>query len=326
MARNTSVVIISTRVDTSTDAVVRELDRRGVECTRFNTDEYPYNAQITTHVEEHQASTSLATQTHSSDVLDNATGIWFRRLRTPSPPANMAKGVHEYCINEARAALVGSLLGVRSRVMSHPHVIWRAEHKVEQLRLASKIGLKIPRTTVTNDPEEVKLAYNRSGGRLVVKPVRRGYVCLDQDDERAVYTSLVEEEHLERVASAQMAPAIYQHLVDKSCDVRATFVDGDLFVAEIDSQRDVDAKLDWRRTSDPDLPHRPATLPDRLETSIQRLMASLDLRFGAIDFVLTPDGDYLFLEVNPNGQWLWLDDQLNFGISGKIAEWLAGAN
>jgi glutathione synthase/RimK-type ligase-like ATP-grasp enzyme len=54
-------------------------------------------------------------------------------------------------------------------------------------------------------------------------------------------------------------------------------------------------------------------------------MESLHLTFGAIDMIQTPDGDYVFLEVNPSKQWLWLDDMLGFGISDTIAEWLAGA-
>ncbi|MBN1959418.1 MAG: hypothetical protein JW841_00605 [Deltaproteobacteria bacterium] len=113
---------------------------------------------------------------------------------------------------------------------------------------------------------------------------------------------------------------------DKSCDVRVTFVDGELFVAEIDSQQDQDAVIDWRHTPDPKLPHRQADLPKQLQTSIQTLMTALELRFGAIDFIRTPDDDYVFLEVNPNGQWLWLDEQLGFGITRRVAAWLAGVD
>ena len=47
-----------------------------------------------------------------------------------------------------------------------------------------------------------------------------------------------------------------------------------------------------------------------------------DLQYGAIENVLTPDGQFVFLEINPNGQWLWLDDMLSLGITTAIAEWL----
>jgi D-alanine-D-alanine ligase-like ATP-grasp enzyme len=53
-------------------------------------------------------------------------------------------------------------------------------------------------------------------------------------------------------------------------------------------------------------------------------MAELNLEYGALDFVLTPDGRFVFLEINPNGQWLWLDDMLSLGITTAVAEWLSG--
>lgn len=324
--RERRVAIVSTRVDVSTDAVVRELGRRGIPCMRFNTDEFPYDARLTTRIDSKHASASLRSTTHAIENLDSATGVWFRRIRTPMPPPNSAAGVHEYCINESRAALIGSLIGTQKRTMSPPHAIWRAEHKIEQLRVAARLGFTIPQTTVTNDPDEVRRAYAATGGRLVVKAVRRGYIRLGDDDERAVYTSIVKEEHLDRDAAIQLAPAIYQRLVAKRCDVRATVVGGKLFAAEIDSQQDPEAVTDWRRTSDPELPHRRAELPAHLRVLIQGLMTALELRFGAIDLVRTPDDEYVFLEVNPNGQWLWLDDQLDLGITSAIASWLAGVD
>jgi glutathione synthase/RimK-type ligase-like ATP-grasp enzyme len=104
--------------------------------------------------------------------------------------------------------------------------------------------------------------------------------------------------------------------------VRVTYVGGHLFVAEIDSQSDPAAKVDWRRTANPDLPHRRAALPRAVEQGIGRLMEVMDLRFGAIDLIRTPGDAYMFLEVNPSGQWLWLDDILDFGITEAVADWL----
>ena len=63
-------------------------------------------------------------------------------------------------------------------------------------------------------------------------------------------------------------------------------------------------------------------LPEEIATACQRLMKALNLRFGAVDLVLAPNGQYYFLEINPNGQWLWLEDKLGFPITNKIMEWL----
>jgi glutathione synthase/RimK-type ligase-like ATP-grasp enzyme len=82
--------------------------------------------------------------------------------------------------------------------------------------------------------------------------------------------------------------------------------------------------VDWRCTTNPRLPHHRISLPKNLETMILGMMALLKLEFAAIDMIQTPTGEYVFLEVNPNGQWLWLDDMLELGISDAVAHWLGG--
>ena len=157
---------------------------------------------------------------------------------------------------------------------------------------------------------------------MIAKPVRSGYV--DTGDEQfAVYTSQVLESHLDDLSGAQLSPTIFQPLIPKLVDVRATFVGEELFVAEIESQTDAAAMVDWRRTTNPLLPHRRASLPRAVEQASRRLMKRLGLVFGALDFVRTPDNEWIFLEVNPNGQWLWLDDMLELGITDAVADWLA---
>jgi glutathione synthase/RimK-type ligase-like ATP-grasp enzyme len=102
-----------------------------------------------------------------------------------------------------------------------------------------------------------------------------------------------------------------------------TIVGQRIFAASIDSQSDPNATIDWRKTENPLLPHAPIELPKPLQQSLLELMMRLSLSYGAIDLVLTPDGRYVFLEVNPNGQWLWIDEMLSLGISQSIAEWLS---
>jgi glutathione synthase/RimK-type ligase-like ATP-grasp enzyme len=129
-------------------------------------------------------------------------------------------------------------------------------------------------------------------------------------------------DHLDHLCEARLSPAIYQELVEKRSDVRVTYVGGRLFVAEIDSQGDDAAKVDWRRTANPDLPHRRAELPTSICENLRRLMLALCLEYGAIDLIRTLDDQYVFLEINPNGQWQWLDDILQMGITESIVGWL----
>jgi glutathione synthase/RimK-type ligase-like ATP-grasp enzyme len=95
------------------------------------------------------------------------------------------------------------------------------------------------------------------------------------------------------------------------------------FAALIDSQSDPAAVTDWRQTNNSALPHQTVTLPDSIAGKLHELMGALRLTFGAIDLIQTSSGDYVFLEINPSGQWLWLDDMLSLGISDAMADWLA---
>jgi len=180
----------------------------------------------------------------------------------------------------------------------------------------------IPETVVTNDAAEARVAFARFGGQMIAKPVRTGYIEIG-GAPHAIYTSAVSASDLEDMSGAELSPVIYQPLIPKRCDVRVTVVGDQLFIAEIDSQGNEAAKVDWRRTDDPLLPHRRGSIPDELAAAVREFMRRLGLTFGALDFVATPDGELVFLEVNPNGQWLWLDDQLELGISDTVAQWLA---
>lgn len=312
MALAPRILVISTAVDPATDFVVKALDRLGAEVTRVDTETYPYELHATFALTEQRARPAWG---------EGFGSIWYRRIRSPGAPSDVPADVHDYCCQEAKTFVVGSVLGSRCPAMSDPYRVWAAENKLFQLRIAQGSGLDIPATVITNDPAEVRRFFDACSGRLVVKPLRSGYVEI-AGQPHAVFTSRVREEHLAHLGNATPCPSIYQVLVDKDCDVRVTYVDGELFSAEIDSQSDPDATVDWRRTANPDLPHRPVKLPDELATRISDFMNRLGLVFGALDFIRTPGGAYVFLEVNPNGQWLWLEDRLEFPISDRIASWL----
>jgi glutathione synthase/RimK-type ligase-like ATP-grasp enzyme len=314
------VLVVSTALDTSTDEVVAKLQGRGVRTTRLDTERYPFSSRLTA---------TLGTGAHpllEADLdgasMGDVTSIWYRRIRSPERPTTMNPGVYDFCLRESRSALLGTLLSLGRRMMSPPERVWAAEHKLLQLATAKAVGLHIPETVVTNDAEQIRAAFHHFRGQMIAKPVRTGYVDYGFE-QHAIYTSQVLEEHLEDLSGAHLSPSIFQPLIPKRADVRATFVGASLFVVEIDSQSDPAAVVDWRKTENPALPHRVATLPQVVEERARDFMRRLGLAFGALDFIRTPEGDWVFLEVNPNGQWLWLDDMLNLGITEAIASWLA---
>jgi glutathione synthase/RimK-type ligase-like ATP-grasp enzyme len=307
------VLIISTIADAATDEIVRILNEGRVPCIRVNTENFPFSGKFLNR--------PGACAQFDQKYISTPRSIWYRRLRTPSRPDDMDSGVYDFCLQESRAALLGQILHINTRWMSHPRAIWQAENKPFQLSTAAAIGLRIPRTVITNDPIEIRAAF-ADFGDMIVKPVRSGYF-MNEGEEYSVFTSRVLKSHLESLDSALRCPSIYQELVPKRFDIRITVVGHKIFGAAIDSQSDAFALVDWRHASNPNLPHCAISVPQDLQAQLLALMDRLDLSFGAIDMIETPSGEYVFLEINPSGQWLWLDDLLNFGISNAVAEWLA---
>lgn len=316
---SSNVLVISTSIDQSTDEVVKRLVQRGVPTQRFDTERFPYDTSLSVDLD---GALSLGLDCGAAFQTVEPSSVWYRRVRSPQKLTDMNPGVHEFCVREARSTLLGATLACSARFMSWPPSVWAAENKVYQLECARRIGLPIPRTVVTNRPAAIVAAFERFGHRMIIKPARSGYVDYG-NEQRAVYTNQILEEHMSRIESARLSPAIYQELLDKDCDVRVTIVGSKFFVAEIDSQTDEAARIDWRHTVNPNLPHRAGTLPPAIEDGIRRLLDMLGLVFGAVDLVRTRDGRWYFLEVNPNGQWLWLEDKLGFMIADEIAEWLS---
>ena len=311
-------------MDVATDAVVTALSKRSVRVTRWNSEDFPFQQSLTARISAAADGIVATADPVGRSPVDfhSASSIWYRRVRVPEKPEGFSTGIYEFCMRESRAALLGTILGLNKRTMSPPAAIWAAEHKIFQLAVAKSAGFAIPETVVTNKPAEVRAAFAKFDGNMIAKAVRSGFLETGSA-QFAIYTSQVLEEHLATIEDARWSPAIYQPLIAKKCDVRVTVVGDRFFVAEIDSQVDSAATVDWRRTNNSDLPHRRASLPRQVAEALRQTLSRLGLAFAAIDLIRTPEDGYIFLEINPNGQWLWLDEILGFGISEAIADWLS---
>jgi len=305
-------------VDLATDPVVRALQDMGTPVVRVNTEDLPFSGVIDYSIGVTKPTAIFSDRACTEDWFG---AVWYRRLRVPTMPADMDAGVYDFCVRENRSALIGGLIGHKTRWMSHPGAIWKAEFKPYQLQVATQVGLDVPKTLISNRPESIREFYQQHKP-IIAKPVRSGYV-VKNGVECAVFTTKLEDEVMNDLSDAALSPTIYQELLPKAYDIRVTIVGRRLVAVSIDSQSDPNAIIDWRKTENPLLPHAPIELPEPLQRSLFELMSRLSLAYGAIDLVRTPDGRYVFLEINPNGQWLWIDEMLSLGISRSIAKWLS---
>jgi glutathione synthase/RimK-type ligase-like ATP-grasp enzyme len=188
--------------------------------------------------------------------------------------------------------------------VSEPTNIRAAEEKAHQLREARSVGFSVPETLLTNDSDEARAFVDRWHGVAVVKSVASAW-WEDAGQARFVYASLVTLDDLptpERLASA---PVCLQQPISPKRDVRVSVVDGTAFAAVRDiSVNDPEQPIDWRRARDQ--PWSAYPLPDEIARACCALVKRLRLRFSGIDLVLDGEGQFWFLELNPNGEWGWL--------------------
>ena len=115
----------------------------------------------------------------------------------------------------------------------------------------------------------------------------------------------------------RFAPVIFQEHVQAEIDLRVTIVGDLVFAAEIASGETA-YRVDYRMTMDK-AAMRPHELPEALQAQLLAFMGELGLIYGAIDLRLTPTGDYVFLEVNPAGQWLFIEERTGLPITEAVA-------
>jgi len=228
----------------------------------------------------------------------------------------------EACVNESCQTLYGAIACLDCFQLDTLAAVRRADHKEVQLQKARELGLEIPDTLITNDPDEVSVFFHRHGGRVVTK-TQSSFAIYRDGEEQVVFTSALLEEHLAELDGLRYSPMMFQERLAKRVEIRATVVGRRVFAAMVDSQRHDRAAVDWRRHGVGLIDAwRPYSLPRKVEQGLLGLCQFFGLNYGAADLVVTPEGRHVFLEINAGGEWFWLQPILP--IAEALADVLTG--
>lgn len=314
-----SVLILTHQFDPTTDKVVEELNNRDVPVVRMDTSEFPESLSVGAELANDRWSGRLRTVRRCLD-LSAVSGIYYRRPTSFEFHPELAENERRWSAVEARMGF-GGLLATLEPWLNHPHRIGYAEYKPVQLSSAVAAGLLVPRTLVTNEPETAR-AFVTDVGLAVCKPFSGSGVYCDEGF-RQVFCSVVGPEQCadERISRTMH---LFQEWVPKDYEVRLTVVDGQFFAARIDGRSEA-AYVDWRADYGA-LSYQAVETPKFVRSRVNALLDRLELRFGALDFVVAPDGEWWFLECNPNGQWAWIEDETGMPIAAALADALEGSS
>lgn len=276
--------------------MVRELDRRGVRVVRLNTERAP-DWRLTLY----PTGGWWVGGARRSIESDECVGVWWRR---PEVPAVSTPSAAAEAIADQWRTLIAALANVAGPTwVSEPMKIRAAEDKSRQLRHAAAAGLIVPDTLWTNDLKEARAFVARWGGEAVVKSVASAW-WEKAGQGHFVFASLVGADELPVAGRLASAPVCFQQPIVPKRDIRVT-VAGDAVLSAIrDTTFGRPEPLDWRRASE--RAWSPYVLPPDIADACRELVGGLGLRFGGIDLALDDSGVYWFLELNPNGEWGWL--------------------
>ncbi len=219
-----------------------------------------------------------------------------------------------FAANEANEALSGIWHSLDAFWVNDPGRDQIAHRKAFQLSVAQDVGLRIPHTLITNDPAEARAFVDARGYRSVIY---KSFSATQRDWRE---TRLLRPEELDLLDNVRYAPVIFQEYVEAVYDLRVTVVGREIFAVAIHSQ-ETEYKVDFRM----DIASariEAVALPQEVERGLHALMARLGLVYGAIDMRLTPDGRYVFLEINPAGQWLFVEQPSGQPIADAMARLL----
>lgn len=322
------VLIISNPEDEHVPDVVRRLEHYGAQVILFWPEELGNSASLSFQFPDRSAVPRICLQVDTNRYDFNDFGaIWFRRPRLPSLNGyTLSQEGLEFARDEWKTLLHSAYGLIRNPLwVSHPDALSQASNKIRQLTMAHEIGLRVPQTLITNNPDLAREFIAEYNHHVVAKATGTGWVYNEGGhDVTYVLTNRLSQADLAGLQEIRVSPVTFQEEIPKAFEVRANIVGSRCLAIRIESQRSEISSVDWRRYDVMNTPYLPHQLPVDIEAKCLRLCQMLGLEFGAIDLICTPDGAYVFLEVNANGQFLWAEQLSGVRVSDAIARLLAG--
>jgi glutathione synthase/RimK-type ligase-like ATP-grasp enzyme len=238
--------------------------------------------------------------------------IWWRRANLHQRlPEDITEPSHIDLINnDCRTALQGILLSeFHGRWVSNPAATTAAENKLVQLRAAVAAGLAIPRTLVTQDVGSLKRFQDEVGGEIVIKAVRG-------TRQAALLSSRLTDAHFDYPDSIKLSPTIYQECVSGTSHLRVCCFGDRVVAVRLESE-----DLDWRANLE--IPAAPYSLEPDTQRKLIRLLEILGLRMGVFDLKLNCNGQPVYLEVNPQGQFLFMEGMSGVDVTTPCLDFLS---
>lgn len=299
---NRKVLIVTIGDDLHALAVQAALRNRKIECSIIESDLFSGRESIGLRFSSAGCGEALL-RTAEGTLVDASSVdlIWWRRPKSKQQidQTSLREDHLGLINNDCTASLVGGLESqFRGKWVSDPRATEYASNKINQLSLAPMAGFRIPETLISQSRDDLIQFYKKHSGKIIMKPVAGTPGPL-------LFTQFVSQVHLDSEQSIRTCPTIYQEFVPGKRHLRLNCFGVHCHACVIESDA-----LDWRPNLN--VPIHQWQVPEGLSKKVRHALDLLGLEMGIVDLKETEQGDIIWLEVNPQGQFLFLE-----GITGQ---------
>jgi glutathione synthase/RimK-type ligase-like ATP-grasp enzyme len=320
------LLILTSEGDLHADAVIKQIADRGRDfgVIRINTDCLSTNLDYCFHWSESgELRSQVLRALDSRATAEDVRVVWYRKPDRPPPHPALTDPVAKKCSADEYREFLRSFAGL------FPDAVWVNDYwqmqrwsiKANQIKIARTVGLAVPETLITNRLGEVRALADRHPEIIHKSMDFPGFGW--GDDHYACFTNLLTSADLSKLSDIdlQYAPGLYQQRIHKATELRVTVVGSRVFACEIKSQPGTLQGIDWRIDNAVDqLPHLSVDLPLELQKQLTEVLRLMGLNFGAFDLIQDSAGTYYFLEVNPNGQYYWIELMTEMPITAAMVD------
>jgi glutathione synthase/RimK-type ligase-like ATP-grasp enzyme len=312
------IFVFTNQYEVNADIVIPLLEKRDISVIRINTEQFPIKIQRSILLENNSFKFFSGGKYISNTDIRSC---WYRQPWSAEIPPKVSPGFHQLIKDESEIATWSYMTLIDTFWMNHPlitHLL--SNNKMLQMKYASEVGFTIPDTIITNNPQELLDFCEAHNGYSAIKMMSgKVFDSKNPDVFGCVYTQMVSHQYLkENIHRISLCPVFAQEYIKKKVELRITVVGNSVFPCTIHSQDSLRTLHDWRRYDFQNVKHEIATISEDLKQKLFAFMKLSKLSFGAFDFILTPQEEYVFLEVNPGGQWGWIEELTGMPISESI--------
>ncbi|MEU7181035.1 MULTISPECIES: ATP-grasp ribosomal peptide maturase [Streptomyces] len=318
-----TVLVLTRPTDATADLVISELTTREVHVVRLDPADFPESLRVTARIDPHFSTwEGILRGQHRDLILNQVRSVYYRR---PSPfrlHPGLSGQDAQWASAEARAGLGGLLTALDCTWVNHPHRNAVAGIGPVALDAALRSGLAVPKTLITNDADEARSFIEELPGRVAAYKALGTQAPSDIDGAPyALWTTQVRAEEI--TDAVRLTAHQFQEWIPKAYDIRLTVVADQIFAAEIHSSSEA-ARIDIRTDYDSHT-YETCDVPHLVAAGVRRLMDTFGLHYAAIDFLVSQDGEWYLIDVNPTGQWAFIPE-LRTPITRALADLLEGTH